>query len=120
MGRKDALGCIEKREILNQPAASTETLKYWGDWFFEKAHFSDAIDFYAKINDRPSLEKILQVAVEEGDLFLFNRVNRVMGAEPDVETVKKLAEQAKRLGKERFAAEALKQAGVEETDSAEK
>lgn len=51
MGRKDALGCIEKREILNQPAASTETLKYWGDWFFEKAHFSDAIDFYAKIND---------------------------------------------------------------------
>lgn len=113
MRNKKSLGCMDKRNILNQPAVSTDRLKSWGDRFFEMAYWNDAIDFYEKINDRQALESILRVAREEGDLFLFNRVNRVLNLEPKSQDLVELAEQAGKLGKGLFASEALKQAGVE-------
>ncbi len=113
MKNKKSLGCMDKRNILNQPVVSADLLKSWGDRFFEMACWNDAIDFYEKINERQALESILQVAREEGDLFLFNRVNRVLDLEPEPKDLVELAEQARKLGKERFASEALKQAGVE-------
>lgn len=113
MGKEDALGCLEKRDLLNQPAASVDALKPWADRFFNMGHWSDAIDFYSKINGLDALEKILQVALDEGDLFLYNRVVRVLGIKARREDLVKLAENAEALGKNRFASDALTQGGVD-------
>ncbi len=113
MRGKNSLSCMEKRNLLNQPAVSTEVLRSWGDRFFQMAHWNDAIDFYEKVNERQALEKILEVAKEEGDLFLFNRVCRALNMEPEKKDLQELAQQAEALGKERFASDALKQAGVD-------
>lgn len=121
MGRKAVLGCMEKRDIFNKTGVSREDLLLWGDDFLEEGALSDAIDFYARANStgddssssaREALEKIRNLAMEEGDLFLFTKVSRALAREPDPDELKSLAEHAGRLGKELYAAQALARAGL--------
>jgi hypothetical protein len=113
--RKDSLSCLEKRDLLNQPAASIETLSSWGGKYEEAGSVFDALDFYAKANNREALERLLKLASDEGDVFLFKQVCRVLKYEPGAEEWLAVAKKAEELGKLAFAAQAYRLGGHEET-----
>ncbi len=115
MRRSSGLNCLDKRDLLNQTAASVETLLRWGSTFEEADQYHDAVDFYEKAGAREPLLRLLDLAVEEGDLFLFKRVCKALDMEPDADRWKQAGERAREQGKLLFAAEAFRRAGVEET-----
>jgi len=114
MARKDSLSCLDKRDLLNQPAASLETLSYWGRKFEEAGSVFDAVDFYAKANEREALDRLLKSALDEGDAFLFKQICRALKYETGPKEWLALAKRAEELGKYAFAAQAFRQAGEEE------
>lgn len=114
MAKDDVLSCLAKRDLLNQPAVSLEVLLSWAQRFVDSEMFHDAVDFYEKAGANDDLLKLLELAQNEGDLFLFKRINRFLGREPGQEEWSSLATRAQQLGKETFAAEAFHRAGREE------
>lgn len=114
MSNKKSLTCLEKRNLLNQPTVPPETLLQWGRHYEERGLIHDAVDFYAKANTEEELTRLLEVALEDGDLFLFRRLCRVLEHEPTAEQWLFLATRAEKAGKYSFAAEAYRQKGDEE------
>lgn len=108
------MNCLEKRDLLNQAAASVEALVRWGSTFEESGQVHDAVDFYQKAGAREPLRRLMELAVEEGDLFLFKRICKALDIEPDADRWKHLGEKARLHGKLLFAAEAFRHAGLEE------
>jgi hypothetical protein len=115
MASKDALNCLAKRDLLNQPVVSVEDLLAWGQQFAAAGLLHDAVDFYEKANATEALLGLLQVVQEQGDTFLFKRINRILKREPEREEWLALAAKAESLGKNTFVAEALQQVEPEES-----
>jgi hypothetical protein len=113
MSRSSRLSCLEKRDLLNQHAVSVETLMRWGKASEEVELFHDAIDFYEKAGVTEPMERIRDLALEEGDLFLFRRACRALKVEPDADQWRILAERAGSLGKSIYMNDALRLAGLE-------
>ncbi|MCU0587497.1 MAG: hypothetical protein MUF52_05000 [Syntrophobacteraceae bacterium] len=114
MTKGSGLNCLAKRDLLNQHAVSVETLLRWGGFFEESGLLHDAVDFYRKAGAHEPLKRLMGLAVDEGDLFLFKRLLKVLEVEPDVEQWRRLGESARSRGKLSFAAEALRLAGDDE------
>lgn len=114
MTSKMALTCLEKRELLNQAAASVENLVSLGESFEEAGQLSDALDFFEKAGAREALERVQAVALEEGDAFLFKRSCNSLRREWSREEWLELAKKAEEHGKFMFAAQACRHAGEEE------
>jgi len=113
MAGNNQLSCLAKRDLLNEQSASADVLLSWAQHFVERELLPDAVDFYEKAGAKDQLHELLKVAVEEGDAFLFKRINRCLGRGPEQQEWLLLASNAQRLGKDAFALEALRQAGVE-------
>jgi hypothetical protein len=109
MPRSGDLGCLDKRDLLNQSAVSIDALVMWGRSFEEEDLIYDAIDFYDKANAKDDLKRLLDKAVEEGNVFLFKRLCRVVGKEATSDQWLSLARRAEELGLDAFAAEAYRQ-----------
>jgi hypothetical protein len=114
MAQKESLSCLAKRDLLNQSAVSLENLISWGNHYEQLGLLHDAVNFYEKAKATDALGELLKIAQEEGDTFLFKRINRILNREPDRQEWLALANQAERLGKEAFAAEAFRQVNTEE------
>lgn len=114
MPKGSYLSCLDKRELLNQPAASVETLMRWGEFFHEAGMFHDAMDFYEKAGAQEPAKRLMTQALEEGDLFLFKRACKALKIDPDGDQWLTLGKEAKGRGLLLFAAEAFRQAGVED------
>ncbi len=114
MGKNDSLGCLEKRDLLNQPAASVGTLLRWAASFEEKGLIHDAVDFYVKAGASEELRRLFAVAREEGDFFLFTRLCRGIEYEPAPAEWVEIARRAEELGKLAFAANAFRQGGADD------
>ncbi|GLI34090.1 MAG: hypothetical protein GX433_18505 [Deltaproteobacteria bacterium] len=106
MAERDILGCLEKRDLLNQNAVSVENLLFWGKRYEEAGLLSDAVDFYEKAKATDALNRLLENAKEEGDFFLFNRLSRILNFEGTSDDWMYLARQAEKAGKFTFAAQA--------------
>lgn len=120
MGKKTLLNCLEKRELLNQPAATLESILSWGRCFEDAGAFYDAVDFYEKANAREELDRLLGKAIEDGNVFLILRLCRLLGKELDREEWFGVMKRAESLGKNKFAEQASRLAGIsgEENPSA--
>jgi hypothetical protein len=118
MANHSLLSCLEKRDLLNQPAASVDSLMAWGDRFLEAGCVHDAVDFYAKAGAQEALVRLLALAREEGDVFLLRRICALLGREPTAEEWLAAAEQAERLGKDLFAAKGYQAAGAQDRSDA--
>jgi hypothetical protein len=114
MPKDDGLSCLEKRDLLNQPAASAKSLMEWGEKMERSGLLHDALNFYEKAGARDFIVRIRAIAEEEGDLFLFRRTCRSLGEEPTAEDWVAVGSRAAELGKTAFAAEAFRLAGREE------
>jgi hypothetical protein len=112
MAKKYDLSCLEKRDLLNETAVSLETLLSWGEHYEEVGSLYDAVDFYEKAGAREALARLLKKAQDVGNVFLFHRISRIIGHEPDRDEWLALANRAEELGKPAFAAEAYRLGGV--------
>ena len=103
MGNDSLLSCLEKRDLLNQPAASVDTLMQWGDRFLEAGFVYDAVNFYEKAGAKEALMRLLEMSRNDGDVFLLRRLCALLGREPSADEWLAVAEQAERQGKDQFA-----------------
>jgi uncharacterized protein YicC (UPF0701 family) len=119
LGKPNLLGCLEKRDLLNRSAVSVDQLVEWGGIFEEQELINDAIDFYIKAGSSEALEKLLPLAHQEGDIFVYTRLLKALGRQVPAEEWISLGKKAAELGKESCAREAFKKGGVETEQEAE-
>lgn len=109
MGKGGFLSCLEKREILNRSPVSVDELTAQGRAFEEAGLIHDAVDFYEKAQAWAEIERLVSLAVEEGDAFLFVRLYRLLKKDPPAHQWKALEERAESLGKTLYAQRAREQ-----------
>jgi hypothetical protein len=109
---KELLSCLDKRDLLNKPSASVESLVDWGQGYLEAGFVYDAVDFFEKAGAQEPLRKLLELAQVEGDVFLLRRIHAILGQEPPTAVSLAVAEQAESLGKTLFAIKAYAHAGA--------
>ncbi len=107
------LSCLDKRELLNQSAVSVNKLLEWGPRFEEEGLLNDAVDFYERANATEHLERLLEIAKEEGDAFLYGRILKALDREAPPGEWIALGERARELGKDTYAREAFLKGGIE-------
>jgi hypothetical protein len=110
---------LKKRDLLNRPTVSVDQLLKWGNIFEEEGLINDAIDFYVKAEALEPLEKLLPLAQQEGDIFVYARIVRALGREVTAGEWISLGKRAAELGKDAFAREAFKRGGVDTAQEAE-
>ena len=113
MAGNNLLSCLEKRDLLNQSAVSISKLLEWGSIYEEAGLINDAVDFYERANAADRLEKLLGLAMLEGDAFIFGRILKALNREATSAEWVSLGEKAAECGKHAFAQEAFKRGGVE-------
>ena len=104
------LDCLNRRQMLNSTSISATKLSELAREFAGQGFLSDAVDFYAKANDQEGLAQVLNLAVDEGDYFLFTRIKKTLGLPIEPEDCQRLADRAEELGKLAFAGQARKKA----------
>ena len=111
MGKKELPHYKKKQQRLHAKDAKPEDLSRQGEEFLKAGWLSDAIDFFGKAGDQNGLEKIRDITIEEGDVFLFRSTLKALDATASEDQWKELADRAFALGKYQFAREAYRMAG---------
>jgi hypothetical protein len=111
MGKKELPHYKKKQQLLHAKDAKPEELRRQGEEFLQAGWLSDAIDFFGKAGDQNGLEKVRDIAIAEGDVFLFRSTLKAMDATASEDQWKELADRALDLGKLQFAREAYRMAG---------
>ena len=114
MGSRKLPDYRSKQKILYINNTSTDTLKSYGDVYLEASAFSDALVFYLRAGHSAGLQKIREIALENGDTFLFSGASKALNIEPGKVEWEELARKAIERKKYLFARHAL-----EKSDNAE-
>ena len=109
MGKTNLPGPIERRHLIERDLSAAQALRY-AEIYIAEGFDVDAVAFLVKAEATDQLDALRGRAIETGDAFLLRAVASETGAPPSAEEWKALAEGAERAGKERYAAEALRQA----------
>jgi hypothetical protein len=96
-----------KQKILYIDKTSPASLISTGDMYLEAGALSDALDFYAKAEHLAGMQKIKDIALAGGDVFLFQGAARALGIELRDADWENIAQTAMELGKYAFAKQAL-------------
>jgi hypothetical protein len=105
-------GVLKKRELHNDPKAAPAEMKALAQSLAEAEYLSDAIDFFRKSGDQDGLAGLVDRVAAEGDYFLAVKIEQALGRPLDGGVWQRVAETARALGKQTFAARA--QARIEE------
>jgi len=111
MGKKEPPHYKKKQQMLHAKDVRPDDLRRQAEEFLQAGWLSDAIDFFDKAGDQNGLEKIRDIAISEGDAFLFRRTIKALDAAASESQWKELADRAIDLGKLQFAREAYRMAG---------
>jgi hypothetical protein len=109
VGKPKLPGSIERRHLIERELSKTQALRY-AEIYLAEGHDLDAIAFLVKAEATGQIDALRGRAIEAGDSFLLRTVALETGIPPKPEEWKALAEGATRAGKERYAAEAARQA----------
>lgn len=99
-----------KQKILYIDKTSAASLISYGDLYLEEGALSDALDFYAKAGHNTGLQKIKELALTNGDTFLFQGATKALGIELHDADWENIARHAIQLKKYFFARYALEKA----------
>ena len=101
------LDCLKRRDILSRADNSApDKLIQIGRDYAGDGYLSDAADFFMAAGDEDALMELRSRAVAEGDLFIFDKINKALGRSFDAAALEALADAALGLGKARFAEQA--------------
>jgi len=101
-----------KQKILYIDKTSPASLISTGDMYLEAGALSDALDFYAKAEHLAGMQKIKDIALAGGDVFLFQGAARALGIELRDADWENIAQTAMELGKYAFAKQALEKRAI--------
>jgi hypothetical protein len=111
----------EKTKRLHARDATPTGLSAQGEQYFQAGWLSDAIDFFERAKDTDGLTKIMNRAIDEGDVFLLRRCLKALGKEDKDGDWLRLARRALALGKLMFAREGFRMAedrkGLDQVDA---
>ena len=110
MSYKKLLDYRLKQKILYIDKTSSETLVRYGDSCMEESALSDALDFYSKAAHLPGLQKIMDLALQNGDTFLFQRAAKALNKDIQPADWEAVGRHAMELKKFTFAQFALEKA----------
>ena len=100
---------LERRHLVERELSARQALAI-ADAYLEEERLEEAVVFLSKAGEEERLEALAREAVEAGDVFLLSEISRVQGREPNSQTWQKLADSARRAGKELYADTAERQA----------
>jgi len=100
---------LERRHLLERALEPARALVI-AEAYLATARTLEAVAFLRKAGAQDRLEALVQEAVREGDAFLLREVAQALGREPDAALWRQLAEAAAAAGKDRYVAEARRQA----------
>jgi hypothetical protein len=103
---KGFLGCLKKRQLLNDQAVSPALCREYGEKFLALGCREDALEFFKKGDAADELVKLEAYCLETGDAFLLARLGQRSS-----EVWRRLAERALAVGKLYFARRAFEVAG---------
>jgi hypothetical protein len=109
MARSKIPGPLERRHLVEGKLGAVQAMRY-AEAYLAEGRSVEAIDFlrHAEATDR--LQDLRREAVASGDLFLLRASAAAMEAQPERDEWLALAEAAAAAGKDRYAAEARRQA----------
>jgi hypothetical protein len=109
VGKSKLPGPIERRLLIERDLSAAQALRHAEEYLAEGLDV-DAIAFLIKAEANEQLGALRGRAIENGDAFLLRAVTSATDDPPTPEEWRALADGATRAGKERYAAEALRQA----------
>ena len=94
----------EKQKLLFSESKDTGLLKSYGRQFLEAEMLDTALDFLLEANDKEEIKNIVNIAVENGDYYLFKKgAGFVMSQDEINEKSAELSKNAEKLGKDLFS-----------------
>jgi len=102
-------GPLERRHLLERELEPARALAI-ADAYLAEARSLEAVAFLRKAGAQARLEALVEVALREGDAFLLREVAQALGREVEAALWHQLAEAAAAAGKDRYVAEARRQA----------
>ena len=105
---------LKRRDILYGRNTPPEVLREYGDLYLHEGKPNDAVEFFGQACYKEGLRQIRQMAMEEGDLFLFSRATDFLQEEVSREDWRKLGKQALEKGKYLFALKCFEKIGDRE------
>jgi hypothetical protein len=109
MAKKRLPDPLRRRHMVEREMDPNRALQI-AEEYLEEGRAIDAVAFLVKAEARERLAALREQAVSEGDVFLLREVSEGLEEELDAATWQALAEAARAAGKERYAAEASRQA----------
>lgn len=101
----------EKQRLLYSDKIAPELIERSATLCFEAGAFNDAMDLFARLNHTAGIEKIAQAALNEGNLFLFDRAMLMLKRPMTPEIYNQIGDKAYALGKIAYARQAFEKAG---------
>ena len=111
---KGLLGCLKRRDLLNSDRGNPAHFVQVGTTYLEEGRISDAIDLFEKARHQDGLDRLLGRCLDDGDVFLYRKIARILGVFPGPDQWIKLGDRALSLGKLYFARSAYREAGSPE------
>jgi hypothetical protein len=105
---------LKRRDILYGQNTPAEVLREYGDLYLHEGKPNDAVEFFGQACYKEGLRRIRQMAMEEGDLFIFSRATEFLQEEVSPEDWRKLGKKALEKGKYLFALKCFEKIGDRE------
>ncbi len=98
---------IKKRKLLygtNDKAAFIKS----GEEYLENKQIDDALDFFERAKYEEGFQKIIEIAIAEGNLYLYQKICKIRRKDADKDTIIEIGKKAMELEKYSFAYDAFK------------
>jgi hypothetical protein len=96
---KAFLGCLKKRELIQEVTTSRETLINFGQEYLKQGRWLEALEFFERAPDPEGLQTLKNRGLEEGDPFLYKQACRFLKENPDPTGWKLIGEKALSQGR---------------------
>ncbi len=96
---KAILGCLKKRELIQEVTTSRETLIKFGQEYLKEGRWLEALEFFERAPDPEGLRTLKNRGLEEGDPFLYKQACRFLKESPEPADWKLIGEKALSQGR---------------------
>ncbi len=93
----------DKQRAFYEEGCDKKTIARVGEALFACGNFSEATICFARLKDNAKLQQIAELAMQQGDTFLFEKAKLGLEQKPSRDEYEQLAKTADSLGKTRFA-----------------
>ena len=107
-------GCLKKLDLLNSDRSDPAHCVELGTVYLEEGRISDALEFFEKAGHREGLDRLAERCLDDGDVFLFRKVAKILDVSPGPDQWIKLGDRALSLGKVHFARAAYREGDAPE------